>query len=707
MRRACAVVVLSIISAVALADDGQPKGRLCWIANGRPAEFNEACVRTSGKRVEIEGSDAARRFVWLRENGAEVVAGAVKPGEKVIDLKPRSHSELSLTLSSSDEQAFPLPVSVTIRATDRSVYEFTVPSLAVSALRRVFVPAGTYELDFVAQRHRLTHRRANASSERVASLGAIVLQRFPRISGRIRQKNGTPIVGAEIQSPANELLASAGPDGRFAGYVTDDWPALVKASASGFGTEVVSMPKIAADTDMGDVVLSTAGRVRATVRCDACELTLALQRVVDRRTLETVATQPWDPVEQAVVFKDVAAGEYILLAKGDEPLQRMTAKVTVKEAEDADVAMDIEPARLVATVLLGGAPVADTDLDLSHTAGQWRSLLRTDARGVATTELWQQGDFAVFVTPPQASAPFFVLKKLSGYGDIQWTVELPRRQVVGRITDADGKTPIANASIFLETRTSDGTAQARGTSDASGQFEFTFVEPGKQTMTVSAPRFVNTVRHFELGEKAGVHREDIAMEAAATARVLVVDHRGIPVSGCTVVDTSLTKNLVQTDEAGMAEIPLRHGETKVVHFVPRSGSFAAVPLTGAKRSSEPPTRVTIPPGDAVIVVRSETTAGGPVPTVHLMLRVNGQLLPPPVQDQIRLLQGTQFQTGADGVVVLRNMPSGLYELWPHFSEKEAWDIMNGLGPEPPVRMTVRAGQNTATLTFATESTGSP
>ena len=180
------------------------------------------------------------------------------------------------------------------------------------------------------------------------------------------------------------------------------------------------------------------------------------------------------------------------------------------------------------------------------------------------------------------------------------------------------------------------------------------------------------------------------------ARITVRDHRGAAVVGASVVEViglEPTRIYGETDAAGIAQLPARK-EPAAAWVIPRDGSFG---VAGVRRGAAEVT-VRLPPPATRIVLRAESASRTPIANVSVVMRYNGQLVPPAVVSELARVQGARPVSGADGRIVFDQMPAGSYEFWPA-STRELSLIAMGAGPRAPVRLVAAPGENLAVMTF--------
>ena len=108
----------------------------------------------------------------------------------------------------------------------------------------------------------------------------------------------------------------------------------------------------------------------------------------------------------------------------------------------------------------------------------------------------------------------------------------------------------------------------------------------------------------------------------------------------------------------------------------------------------------MPAANASLEVATLTTDGGALPDVSLLMRYNGQLLPPEVAAELQRQQGVAFGTNENGIARLANIPAGVYEFWPYRSEAEASALLASASAlSAPIVVNVVTGENKATVRF--------
>ncbi|HKO59045.1 MAG TPA: hypothetical protein VJ276_24475, partial [Thermoanaerobaculia bacterium] len=84
--------------------------------------------------------------------------------------------------------------------------------------------------------------------------------------------------------------------------------------------------------------------------------------------------------------------------------------------------------------------------------------------------------------------------------------------------------------------------------------------------------------------------------------------------------------------------------------------------------------------------------------VALLLRVDGELIPPEVTAEWEAYRNVSLATDTDGHLALPGVPAGVYELWPYRTEAEA-ELLQQAPVAAPAVVTVVPGDNEVTLRF--------
>jgi Carboxypeptidase regulatory-like domain len=685
-------LILAVIAGSAVADAVPPEGVLCLDSESRNAA---RCDKAPRARHSIAPRDHDRSYVWTRADGGEVLIGVVSAGAAVIDLDQDQSGALAYRITT---ERWPAAVTVTVESEDGDPppRSWLIASAAKDfRLRLLGLERGTMKIGLAAEHHRKEERSANVTA-RAADGGSVSLRALPVIYGEVvDRRTASAIPGATVSYPnAPSPAAVTDASGHFELEVDREWPEYLRIASPGHGAKNVALPKVVADAILQPVQLSVAGSLLLTLTLpDGEERVSAELSSIDGDDVRLIAKKVVDSANAAARFDELAAGEYRLLISGRTAFERVATKIRIEEGEETTRDLEVKATDLVLAAVHRGAPVAGARVELMPESGEWRASVTTGDDGTYAGRLWQTGSYVALVEAP-GHPPAFDEKKLTGTAAIRWEIRLPEQRVTGTVT-APNRAPVAEATVFLNTDDAGSSTLLRTQTDRAGKFQFPFVTPGQQTVTVNADGYLAAVRSFALDRNEGEHTVDVVLERGTTRRVRVTLANGSPAAGARIVAEAPELSMpIVTGPDGRVQVVLATRESRYLYALPREGSFAAVEIRAGDSGEA---LISVPPGDASILVRTQDQQLKPLTGVGLMMRYNGRLVPPVVAAAMTAHQGRSFTTGANGKTVLEHMPAGVYEFWPYFHSATPPIAASA---DAPARIAAGPGPNTVTLTFA-------
>jgi hypothetical protein len=396
--------------------------------------------------------------------------------------------------------------------------------------------------------------------------------------------------------------------------------------------------------------------------------------------------------QAAVTFSGLGPGLYVVLASGPEPLQRLSAKANVG-SEGGALRLVVPKTKTVLRARLAGRPLARAKIVLTHDELRWITEVRTGEDGRFQGALWEPGLYTATVTPDRAAAPYYVDVMVT---PAPLTIDVPDRQVAGRVTDDDGK-PVAGALVLLRSQAGKSTLTVRGNSGPDGTFEFFGVPEGSQTLSARAPSYLNSDDAvFELRGPTAHHSEDLRLARGTQRIVRVLNERGAPIANATLLaacDGQLKSTSV-TDMDGSANVALAAAGACAIYALPKEGSLAMVRVEGPERLV-----IRVPDGSSSLRLALKSEAGVAFSDLWLLMRVDGMVVPPAIAHKL-IARGFSLITNAEGSISLSHIPPGTYEFWPYRSEVEGqmiYDVSSGFAA--PISLNVVTGENNATVRF--------
>ncbi len=415
---------------------------------------------------------------------------------------------------------------------------------------------------------------------------------------------------------------------------------------------------------------------------------------IARRADEThpVGVRTLKPGESSVAFEGLAAGPHVLLVEGDEPLKRLRTLVVA----DAGVTrIEIPKGYVFGRFTMGGRPLANAGVLLTHSGEGWTSQFTTKADGTHASMVWRRGEFDVAVSVDGAQ-PLTVGALVIPEGPApNVDFDVADRRLSGRVLTAAG-VPAPDVLIALESVGPPRRVIRRRT-DANGAFSYFGLPEGTQVVRVIAAEGHLRPQPLEL-ELNEAHRDVVVTLAkGARRRIEVLDSRGLPIAGAKVLCVTGREIRVtaKTNAQGVAGLDLPADGQSMLYVIPAEGSFATQRVDEAAAQ---PIRIRVPAAGAAIDLVTRTVEGTAVPEVAFMMRFNGEVVPAEVGREMQTHQGVRLTTDEAGLARLPNVPPGFYEFWPFRTEDEVAAILD-TAFAPPIGFNARVGENRVTVRF--------
>ena len=417
------------------------------------------------------------------------------------------------------------------------------------------------------------------------------------------------------------------------------------------------------------------------------------------------ANEQWIEVEhkrlpaetRRVRFDALASGVYQLRVRGAQPAEVLAAKIVVGANDTRRTTLTIEPFPLTGRATLGGTELGNGVVMLRHRELQWNAPVGLAADGTFRATLWQRGDFTYTVRGPALPTQYASEATLDG---TPLHIDIPDGRITGIVRDAQG--PVDGATVTLETKLANGGELVQLTTRPDGRFDFAGIKDGSHTVRVYPQRHLEPEpMAFELNGRKRLHELDVRLEAGRAVDVIVIDRENDPVANARVlaVSDARVRARTTTDEDGRATVAVPSGETATLFVVAEAGPFAMIRAPRAEEKGR--LQVYLPRTASSLSIRARTTKDEALPPFSLLMRYNGELVPPEVAEELQELQGLRLATGDDSEAHLANIPAGSYEFWPYRNEREAQSILDSaVALLAPIQVTVRTGENRIAVKFA-------
>jgi hypothetical protein len=393
-----------------------------------------------------------------------------------------------------------------------------------------------------------------------------------------------------------------------------------------------------------------------------------------------------------VQFPDLGPGLYTVLARGPQPLQRLSAKVNVG-AEGGTLRLIIPKTKTALRVTLAGAPIARASVMLTHDELRWGTELTTDADGRFTGALWEPAVYDARVRPELAAAPHVVDVRLTSE---TMTIDVPDRHISGRVLNENAE-PIGGAVVVLRSESPGATLTVRTTASPDGAFTFFGVREGAHSLFARAPSYLNSdAVTFEMRGPSAIRSADLKLMRGTQRAVRVIDERGGAVANATLYTAcdGHVKSTTMTNAEGRSTVAIPDAASCAIYALPKEGSIGVVRVNRAENLV-----IRVPEGSSSLQLALKSEAGDAFADLWLLMRIDGMIVPPAIARQLAT-RGLSLVTNAEGKISLAHIPPGTYEFWPYRTEAEGQMIYDMAADfAAPISVNVLNGENDATVKF--------
>jgi hypothetical protein len=433
--------------------------------------------------------------------------------------------------------------------------------------------------------------------------------------------------------------------------------------------------------------------IEATIRGTDQPLEIELLVRAGENDWKTVAHQALDGTSRRVRFDALEPEIYQLLIQGQQPTEQLATKIVLGSRDKRSIVIAVEPVELAGRVTYGGTEISGVLL-LRHAEFQWRAGIAVAADGTFRAPLWQRGQYRYEVRGPALSTGFRDMVDLTDSRPV--AIDIPDGRIRGVVRQAYGGTPVARASVVLE---SDSTTQTY--TDAEGRFDFTGVKDGQYHVRVASRMHLDPEPIAVQIDGATRQRElTIDLDRGHTLSLVVVDPQQAPVIDAVVYAVAGTKVCARTftDREGRTNVAVPADEEATLFIVPRAGAFG---VHRVAKNDGGPLRLQLPPASSSLLIRTRTSTGRDMPPFSLLMRYDGAVVPPEIAEALAYTQGLNLEKGDGSDVRLEKIPSGHYEFWPYRTGEEAEAILSVADSiAAPIQIDVRTGDNSVAVQFA-------
>jgi hypothetical protein len=662
------IAVLIALSTIALsAQPAPPPGRFCIGAPGSDLLAAE-CRDVTSDEIDVAANPRTR--AWAHLDGARKILtfGTLPPDATKIGFGEKPG--VMFTIAGSATRDWPAPTTLTL-ATKASQWTATLSAKDATSLRGIAIADGAYDVRIHAAHHFPFERKATKfSAAAPAFLGDVRLQPLPRLRGSFVDRDGGPLADVRIMTPDGKLLATSSATGEVTAELDERLPERLFARRDGFAHKTIELSKDV-DVDFGRIVMTAGATLTIDVdRNDyAGPLTVSLIRTHEhtRGKRTTFASQQIDAKASQFVLPDLEARDYILILRGEEPLQTVMQPLSLGEAEKKSMTIALDSYRVRGFVYRGADPYDDGVIEFGSGNGEWVAATKTDSQGRFTSEAWFKGPVPIVVEPAGGSR-YRTTREISAPLN-EWDIELPDRKITGIVVEKGSGKPLPKASLSLRYQLQGpealgGSRSMKLRDDAT--FELDLLEPGSFDFEARLEPFLPKVERVELTAADRERRVRLELEEGIKVPVQVLDANARAPLSAEIIGVRADRRRLggrwPADANGMATIALQPDEVKTVWALTQYDTFAQFTVRAAEAGAKP-VAVSLPPPVATLVIRAVRENGAPVAGVHIFLRHNGVFLDDDVRGYFAARRGTPMRTGSDGTITLAQMPAGSYEVW--------------------------------------------
>lgn len=690
---------LAALLLAAAAENVEPplRGRLC-IGETKTSLREAKCSDTTAATIVVAPAGRERLFFWLSADARTAYAGVVGSKVESVVLDPEAFSALDTTIDGDVARGWPLDVSITLAVKPEQQWEWKIDGDEAKRLRRLYVPRGTYRLIAEAAHHRTLRRAPIRAGAEVTKL-ELRLAPLPVARGVIVDAEDKPIAEASITLPDETLCATANEQGAFTCELPERIPEVLVVSKSGYASRELEIVRetLAEGVDFGRVRLSS-GRLLTLkiVRPEPSPARVSLFLDGPRYEHSKLKTVSIKEREEEVRF-DAAEGKYLVLVEGDGPLERLEVPVKMKDA-DAEHEIRVAPFQLVGSVRFGADPVAEGQIEIVAPENTWRARLPISGGAFGAT-MWQSEVVHGWVSGPVLGGNDLIDSPKLGDDPSRWDIQIEKRMIVGRVFDALSKSPVTSNFIAVVSETENSRGHFSAPIKPDGSYQILANRVGTYTLRVNSPQHTPYSTEVRITPEDRIRTIDIALESGVLQPIDVMAQSGLALARTPVLegvqpDRHNPQFMSSTDERGHYELRGRPGESRTLYFVPRQGSFAIAHVQMPRTSeAAKPLQVIVPAPSCALRVRSVDAEGKQVPA-GLLIRYNGEFVPPAI---LRFVTG-DTGTGPTGEALLPRLPAGAYEVWAIAGEEDEVKLISSAGAlRPPVRVGLSSGEQAATV----------
>jgi protocatechuate 3,4-dioxygenase beta subunit len=324
-----------------------------------------------------------------------------------------------------------------------------------------------------------------------------------KVSGRVVDPGGEPVVGAEVDLSSEEkgrarvdYRTRSAADGAFELTPVAAGRYVLAAEGDGFAESGSSLQVAEKDIEGLEIVLEPGGAISGRILGLAPEDLPGVVVAADPRSEQAESRSVRVGPQGSYEIRHLPPGDWLVKAALPARQREVQARVVLGRGQKAE--RDLEFGRaltLSGRVLYGDEPLAGTDVSLrSQTLALERSAI-TDYQGEFRVEDLEPGVYWLGLRNSRQLLIHNDTLELTADREIE--IRLDAADVAGRIVDERDRSPVAGALVSL--RPLEGTEfLIAGDSNAAGEFSLPHVPPGRYRLSAAADGYAPAGRDFEV-----------------------------------------------------------------------------------------------------------------------------------------------------------------------------------------------------------------
>jgi hypothetical protein len=653
-----ALLALLLLATLPVAAYDEPHV-WCVSASGT-FDMKKDCEERWDFDSSVQPANVLRRYAFISKGQHAVYTGIIRPGEAEADLIEQNDAVIWV------DKAFTGPEGVggIVVVTEEKLGTWRFPLDAYwfrEGRLQVRVSQGNWRMKLLLGGKEIPvppdGRTVRIPDFTTAAKAAEIRAKLARknqqpattivVRGRVVGKNGERADFAKIRPDCRGALCETAHDGTFRCTMRKPESNAICIDHPRLGRRRVELPSSTKEVDTGTIELVTGGTIRIM---KPIHVELPEGTTIQLLRGKTAIGEPSLVDREVIELAGVAPDEYRLLLAGPEPLQRKLIPVRLDGDAEVEVILSLDAFKLTGEVIYDDRPLAGARLELAGEA--WETTLETDQSGRFSAELWSPDSYSVLVKSSAMKQPYGQMMRASA-SDHHWRFDVPARRIFGRVIDSERSGAVANATISIEGEARETRWSRTIAAESDGSFDIGGIAEGSYTLTPRAPGYlIGNPAEIRIAKSDGDLELQLPVTRASEVRVKIVDPRGAPIAGATIVaeltpDGSNARRLYRSSDAGEAVIAVPQRSTNTIYVIPPKASFAIARV--AAEASE--ARIVVPDGVATLTVKADKN-------LRYALRYQGESIPPYVLRAMAQMRGFPITTEAS----IPTLPPGRYEV---------------------------------------------